>query len=497
MVMTRRIGLAVVAAWVLAGSVKGQIPEPPPLVLPDPAEISAPGLVAPPMPVGTPAPMAPGPVPAVVPAEAKPFTTPPAPVVLPPSTVTAMSPVGPGSAPPPTAAAPAAPKAPPTLEVLAKQVETLGKNLTVTTGDGDFKLILGGAVVGDFLYSTRSPFAPGTPFFLFPGSPFGFDSQTFDAHARQTNVFALFTGPEVFDFKSGGFVWVNLYDNSIVADRYGLLPLVAFGELKNDDWRFAAGLQIDVFNPLLPTVLPLSYLATSGNTGLFRGQARVERFLYPAEDVQVTLTGALSEPIPTTVNPRLRVSEDNGLPNLDVRAAVGFGAVQGTGLEAHRPIEAGVSASCGQIRTLQGVNRVVAHVWGVGADTRWAADPRWGFQGEVYVGQGLGTYGASALQNINPATFGAIRTAGFWVEGFYYWCPDAVHTHIGYGIDDPVDGDMGFTSPIRNETYYVTTIWDVTKGFRVGFQVSYLKTAYSAVKDADGFIFHTQFMWKF
>ncbi|HJZ93667.1 MAG TPA: hypothetical protein VKE40_22520, partial [Gemmataceae bacterium] len=68
---------------------------------------------------------------------------------------------------------------------------------------------------------------------------------------------------------------------------------------------------------------------------------------------------------------------------------------------------------------------------------------------------------------------------------------------IGYGIDDPVDGDMGPLSPIRNETYYVTTIWDVTKGFRVGFQVSYLKTAYAVLKDADGFIFQTQFMWKF
>jgi len=496
--MTRQFALAMITACMLAGWANGQLPEPPPLVLPDPAEVSAPGIVAPPMPIGTPAPMTPAPTPGVVPAEAKPFTTPPAPVVLPPSAVVAPTAVGTGSAPAPSATvAPATPKAPPTLEELAKQVEALGKNLTVTTGDGDFKLVLGGAVVADFLYSTRSPFAPGTPFFLFPESSFGFDSQTFDAHARQTNVFALFTGPEVFDFKSGGFVWVNLYDNSIVADRYGLLPLVAFGELKNDDWRFAAGLQIDVFNPLLPTVLPLSYLAASGNTGMFRGQARVERFLHPAEDVQVTLTGALSEPIPTTVNPRLRVSEDNGLPNVDIRAAIGFGAVQGAGLEAHRPIEAGVSASCGQLRTVQLANRVVAHVWGVGADARWAADPRWGFQGEVYAGQGLGTYGASALQNINPVTFQAIRTAGFWVEGFYYWCPDAVHTHVGYGIDDPVDGDMGPLSPIRSETYYVTTIWDVTKGFRVGFQVSYLKTAYAAVKDAEGFIFQTQFMWKF
>src|SRR5262249_55011870 len=164
--------------------------------------------------------------------------------------------------------------------------EALGKNLTVTTGDGDFQLVLGGAVVADFLYSTHTPVAPGTPFFLVPGSPFGFQSNTFDATARQTNLFALFSGPEVFDFKSGGLVWVNLYDATIVADRYGLLPIVAFGELKNDDWRFAAGLQFDVFNPLNPTVLPFSLLMTSGNVGAYRGQARVERYLHPDEDTQ-------------------------------------------------------------------------------------------------------------------------------------------------------------------------------------------------------------------
>lgn len=315
--------------------------------------------------------------------------------------------------------------------------------------------------------------------------------------ARQTNLFALFTGPEVFDFKSGGFIWVNLYDNSIIADRYGLLPILAYGELKNDDWRFAAGLQFDVFNPLNPTVLPFSLLATSGNTGMYRTQLRVERYLHPDDDTQVTLTASLGDPAPTTLSNQLALSEDNGLPNLGVRAAVGFGPMCGEGLDAHRSMEFGAPAVCGQLRTTQGADRVIAHVWGLGADARWAADPCWGVQGEGYIGQGLGTYGASDLANVNPATFQAIRTAGFWVEGWYYWYPDTVHTHVGYGIDDPIDGDAGPTLPIRNQTYYVTTIWDVTKAFRVGFQASYLKTNYAILRDNEAFLFQTQFMWKF
>src|SRR5262245_59398886 len=69
----------------------------------------------------------------------------------------------PSTLPPPnTGLLPAAPieAKPPTLEELGKKVEALSKNLTVTTGDEHFKLVLGGAVTADFLYSTERPVAP-------------------------------------------------------------------------------------------------------------------------------------------------------------------------------------------------------------------------------------------------------------------------------------------------------------------------------------------------
>ena len=483
--MVRRFGLTAIALCGLAGWAPGQAPiSGPPKVLPE----SAP----PPVEVSVPVPID--------------IPPPPPPAMLPPAeegTLTpTLAPADPVPSPSPKeltppVAANAVPKAPPTLEEINAKVDAITKNLTVTTGDGDFKLILGGAVVADFLYSTKRPFAPGTPFFLLPPSPLGVQTNTFDAHARQTNLYALFSGPEVFDFKAGGFIYVNFYNDSVFQDRYGLLPVNAFGELRNENLRFAAGLQMDVFNPLNPTVLPFSLVTASGNTGMFRGQARIERFWQPDEDTLYTLTAAVSEPIPTLINDQLRLSEDNGLPNLEARASIGLGPVHGALLEAHRSIEAGVSAVCGQLRTVQGPRRVVADVWGVGADFLWAADPRWGFQGEVYCGQGLGTYGANAFTNVNAVTFQPIRSVGGWAEVFYYWCPDAVHTHIGYGIDDPRDIDIGPIGPVRNETFYVNTIWDVTKAFRVAFQASYLRTTYAVPADVEGFIFHTQFMWKF
>jgi hypothetical protein len=277
--------------------------------------------------------------------------------VLPPPAPAAPAQPPATAEPPADPAKPAEPPADPakiaaTLAELAKGVETLGKNLTVVTGDEQIKLVLGGVITADFYYNHACPVAPGIPFFLTPRSPFGFSQDTFDANARQTTLFGLVSGPKIGNFESGGLIAVCLFNDALVVDRYGVLPIQAYAQLKNDDWRFAAGLQFDVFNPLNPTMLTFSFLGGSGNAGAgFPGQARVERYFHPADDTQITLTVALSEPLPTTVNNNLQISEDNGWPNVEARAALALGPLQGEGPPAKRPFEAGVSGLVGQLRT--------------------------------------------------------------------------------------------------------------------------------------------------
>jgi hypothetical protein len=393
----------------------------------------------------------------------------------------------------------AAPTVQESLLKLGASVEVLGKNLTVVTGNPDFKLVLGGVISADFLFNSARPVAPGIPFFLTPGPVPGFRQQTFDANARQTTLFALVSGPRLGSFETGGVIVFLLYNDALIVDRYGFLPIQAFGQLKNDDWRFAAGLQFDIFNPLNPTMLPYSLLAGSGNAGEgFPGQVRVERYLRPADGTQVTLTVGLSEPIPTTVNPNLRISEDNGWPTVEGRAALALGPLVGEGLLARRPFEWGVSGVVGQIRTTDpGRRQVVADVWGAGSDLRWRITDRFGIQGEVFMGQTLGMYTAGILQNINPLTLQGIHAAGGWAEVYYYLCPEKLHTHIGYGIDDPLDRDLAPLQPVRNRTVFANLIWDVTKYFRIGGEVTFRKTAYTVVGNNDGVGFHMQAQWKF
>ena len=384
------------------------------------------------------------------------------------------------------------------LTALDQKLDALTKNLTITTADPNIKVVFGGAIIADFLFNSRRPVAPGTPFFLTSGPPPGFHQQTFDASARQTTLTALVSGPEICGFQSGAVIAACFYSSSLIEDLWGFLPIQAYAQLKNDDWRFAAGLQLDIFNPLNPTVLPISYLGASGNTGAFRGQARLERYLHPSDDSQITLTVGLSDPIPTTVSNTFRVSEDNGWPNVEARAAWALGPLSGEGPEAKRPFEIGVSGVVGQIRnTVPFTRQVVADVWGLGADGRWAVTERFGVQGELFVGQTLGTYMGGILQNVNVSTFAGVHTAGGWVEVYYYLCPQKLHTHIGYGVDDPLGGDLAPGQPVRNDTFFANLIWDVSKFFRVAEEFTYRRTAYTVVPNNNGFGFQTQVQFKF
>jgi hypothetical protein len=284
------------------------------------------------------------------------------------------------------------------------------------------------------------------------------------------------------------------------------LPYQAFGELKNETWRFAGGLQSDIFAPLLPTVLPFSYLMASGNTGVFRGQLRAERFYYPAVDEQITLTAGLSEATPTIFNNSTIVTgspaltEDNGIPNLEMRASWAVGQPVQVGLEAKRPFEVGLSTLAGQQRTTLAVplTRVVDDVFGVAADFRWKINDRWGFAGEVFHGQAIGTYGGGVFQSVNSATFQPVHATGGWGQVDYYFTP-CLHSHFGAGIDDPANSELNAGQIALNHTVFANLIWDVNTTFRIAGELTFRETDYvaPAVFSNDSVGMHVQLQWKF
>ncbi|MBX7104614.1 MAG: hypothetical protein K1X57_11070 [Gemmataceae bacterium] len=416
-------------------------------------------------------------------------TLPPVPVAAP---VTAS--------PPTTAAA----------DVVAAQPATTsytpGDGLTVSMLNGTSKLKLFAQFSGIGVFATDRPFTAGIPFLILPPSPFGLNTNTFDLHARQSAFGAVFTGPEVLGFTPGANFLGFIQNDNLTSDAYGFLPYQAYGELKNEHWRIAAGLQSDVFNPESPTLITLAKMYGSGNTGSFRGQFRVEHFAKPSDDFQLTTQVALSEPVATVVTGNARIVEDNGWPNVEARLAAGIGAVEELcGDRKKRAAELGVSGVVGQLRSSKSIlapddpgqpNRSVVNTWGLGVDADWAVTCRFGLAGELFVGQGLGEYNGGILQSYNSATLQPIRTRGGWAEAYYY-VTDKFHVHSGYGIDAPLRRDLAPTQFAKNQTYFTNFVWDASKVLQLSFEIDYRKTDYIAFQNADGVVFMTQMLLRF
>jgi hypothetical protein len=381
--------------------------------------------------------------------------------------------------------------------------------ITVSLFNDTSRLRLGGNFSLVAIAGTQRTFVPWNPLLVLPPSGFGNQTNTFEMHARQTNFNIGFTGPEYEGFTPGAFVKLYMTNSSLTSDTYGLLPVVAFADLKREDWRFAIGLQPDLFAPRDPQVIPISLMGATGNSGTFRGQVRAERYLGPADEWQGVLQFALSDPVSTIlIDSNRRSVEANGWPNIEARFGLGLGPLEAlAGNRTERTAEVGVSGVFGQLRnsqllaTLDDIEanipiRSEIDVWGLSVDGRLNVTDRWGFVGEGYTGQGLGNYAANVFQTFNSQNFSAVRGSGGFLGGFVY-LSDQVVMNAGYGVDAPRREDLALDGIARNDAWYTSLFWDVTRTVQLGFQVDYRQTDYVALPDNSAAVFYTQFLWRF
>ena len=358
---------------------------------------------------------------------------------------------------------------------------------------------------------TQRSYVPWSPLFLLPPSPFGLDTSTFEMHARQSSFQLLYDGPKIEGWKTGALTKLYMSNSSLTSDTYGVLPVVAFGEMKNDDWRFAIGLQPDLFAPRDPGVVPVTLMGGAGNAGTFRGQIRLERFWTPSENFQATLQAALSDPISTVLlDATRRTTEGNGWPNLEIRGVLGLGAKEElAGGRTERPIELGFAGLVGQIRNTQNVFdlddinpnipvRSVINVDGLSVDGKINLTANTGLIGEGYVGQGLGNYAGNIFQTYNPETYAVIRGRGGFLELFHYW-NERLQVHVGYGVEGPLRQDLPAvgTGILKNSAYFASMFCDITKFLQYSFQVDYRHTDYVTLNDNRGFVFYNQFVMRY
>ncbi len=356
------------------------------------------------------------------------------------------------------------------------------------------------------LLTNRRP-APstGTAYLLLPKDGTGVEG-TFDLNARASTIYLGADGPKLGSFKLGTkMVFYVIRD--LADPAYGLLPALMYVDMKNDQWRFAAGQQVDVFAERIPNMIDGYFaLASSGCAGnSSRGQLRATRYIETGENSKLSITLAASQPVSTYFSKDLRNnSENNGVPNVEWAVKYEAGKDENVWVP-YNAVELAISGITGSYRvfkndTLGGVivnTRInEPHVNGICGEYAFRLGKRFGIQGEVYAGQALGNYLATIMQTTKGANDNEIRSKGFWAEAAYYWQKN-LQSRFGYGQDVCSKQDLMGAGVWKNSTFFGNVIWDINKTVSTGIELTHKSTQYLGLNDNQGMTFMWMFQYSF
>jgi hypothetical protein len=341
---------------------------------------------------------------------------------------------------------------------------------------GDFSIVPYGFLWGNMVYATERT-SPGS-YTLFVQSASTQPEGEFIVDARNTRIGFDVAGPEVPFFncaKGGGKVEID-FQNSVLSteNKATILLRHAYAEVKNEDFRVLAGQTWDVISPLNPGMLLYSVGWDGGNIGYRRAQLRGERFMKFSDVSLVSAQLSANQQVFTDGTTTLK-GETSNWPVLEGRVAWTIGDRGKDGL----PITIGMSGHIGEEQfDLPLVINNRRRTWSGNLDIRVPLTYRLGFQAECFTGENLDAFLGGIGQGVDPTTLNTIRSTGGWMEFWYDWAP-TVHSHFGYSVDDPNDHDLAtIGEKSYNQFFYGNLLYDFTKNFLVGMEISSWKTNY-------------------
>lgn len=301
-------------------------------------------------------------------------------------------------------------------------------------------------------------------------------NESFNADAKSTRLGIDVLGPRIErwgDAQTGGKVEIDFQRNFDTENRAGLLLRHAYLEVKNEDYRLLGGQTWDVISPLLPGVLMYTVGWDGGNIGYRRTQARGERYFSLSDEFTVIAQGSLNVDI-LSDTVATHTGDHSGWPVLEGRLAVALGP-RGPGCN---PIEMGLSSHIGEVELLPAAPAagLPRRTWSLNADVKVPITSRFGVQGELWMGENLGTFFGGIGQGINVTSpdLNTIYSRGGWFDVWYDWT-SRWHSHVGYSIDDPLDSDIS-VGRVYNAFMFANLSYDVTSKFLVGFEFTSWRT---------------------
>lgn len=350
---------------------------------------------------------------------------------------------------------------------------------------GDFKIVPYGILWATTAYESQRTVTGDYVFYVAPARPN--EHEAYHLDARSTRFGLDITGPPIPLFceaTNGGKIEFDFQRQIDTENKASVLLRHAYLEIKSPEYRLLAGQTWDVISPLNPGMLMYSIGWGGGNIGYRRAQFRGERYWAFSDALLLTAQGSINTDIIT--DSATGLSGDHvAWPISEGRLALTVGQ---RGPDCF-PVELGVWSHVGEqsfdfsAPYPNPVLGLVRRTWSLGADFRLPFNEFMGVQGEVFTGENLGAFQGGVLQGIDegtaarPGSRGGIRSSGGWVDLWYDFMPQ-LHSHYGYGLDDPFDNDVT-VGRLFNTFLFANLSYDLTKKFLVGIEFTSWQTLWA------------------
>jgi hypothetical protein len=349
---------------------------------------------------------------------------------------------------------------------------------------GDFTITPYGYLWGATTYETERSNNGDYTYYVYSAQAPEQVGPTYHVDAKSTRIGLDVLGPRIACLdcaQSGGKVEFDFQGASAQENKGAVLLRHAYWEVKDEEFRLLAGQTWDIISPLNPNTTMYTVYWAAGNIGYRRAQFRGERYLAYSDELLLTLQGSINGDIiadtaPTGIS---ALGDQSSWPVIEGRTALTFGP-RGKGCN---PITLGVSSHIGEQRfkfTTPPAGQLSAETWSLNMDLKAPITDRFGVQGEFQIGNDLSSFQGGILQGYNFALRKPIYDTGGWLEVWYYWNP-CWHSHVGYTVDDPLNSDIPTGGRTYNSAVWGNLMYDVTKQFTCGLEVSQWRTLYKGL----------------
>ncbi len=363
-----------------------------------------------------------------------------------------------------------------------------------------FDMTLYGYIKLDASYDTHRTVAGDLMFYVLP--EVDGDDNEFNMTAKETRFGLNIGGPASDSIKTSGKIEADFYGPGGSANSPNLRLRLAYMDINFADYgtTLRAGQDWETFITVIPRIVNFSYLADAGALGLRRPQARITQEI-GSGDTKLIAKVAAARTIGEDIDGAGQEDGvDSGLPTLQYNLALQ------TKVLSSKPTTIGVSGHVGQ-ETLDGATTNVPagiakvdddnySTWSVIGSLIFPLTDKVALQGTIWTGENLDTYYGGIGQGINKSQKTGIGAVGGFAQ-LIVDCTANLNWNLGYGLDDPKDGDLNAGNRSKNAMIFSSVFYKLTEAATLAFEYSYMTTSYLDKDDASNNRFQGSAIYKF